>query len=255
MKIRVLGCSGGIGGEHLRTTSFLVDQDILLDAGTGVADLSLAELAAINHVFLTHAHLDHIACLPLLLGAVMDRRDGQPLTVHALPAVIETLKRHIFNWAVWPDFTRIPESFPALCFAPLEVDATWSDAGRHITALPAEHTVPALGLHVAAGQGGFVFTGDTTCNPALWPRLNAMADVRALVIECAFPEVERHMAALSKHLCPSLLVSELAGYRGNAEICVTHLKPGQAETTMAEIDALGSPMPVARLQHSQVFCL
>ena len=44
MKLRVLGCSGGIGGRHLRTTSLLVDNDILIDAGTGVGDVSLAEL-------------------------------------------------------------------------------------------------------------------------------------------------------------------------------------------------------------------
>ena len=34
MRLRVLGCSGGIGGRHLRTTSYLLDSDILIDAGT-----------------------------------------------------------------------------------------------------------------------------------------------------------------------------------------------------------------------------
>src|SRR5258705_5612630 len=59
MRLRVLGCSGGIGGRHLRTTSFLVDSDILIDAGTGVGDLTLAELSQIDHIFVTHSHLDH----------------------------------------------------------------------------------------------------------------------------------------------------------------------------------------------------
>ena len=53
MRLRVLGCSGGIGGRHLRTTSFLVDSDVLIDAGTGVGDLSLAELSLIDHIFLS----------------------------------------------------------------------------------------------------------------------------------------------------------------------------------------------------------
>lgn len=91
MKLRVLGCSGGIGGRHLRTTSFLVDHDILLDAGSGVAELSVGELAAIDHVFLTHAHLDHVLALPLMIDAVADRR-SQPLVVHALPEVIAALR-------------------------------------------------------------------------------------------------------------------------------------------------------------------
>lgn len=253
MKIRVLGCSGGIGGHHLRTTSFLVDHDVLIDAGTGVADLSLAELAAIDHVFLTHAHLDHIACLPLLLDTVMDRRDGRPITVHAPRAVIDTLARHIFNWEVWPDFATIPAAAPMLCYALIEAGEAWSDGARHVTALPAEHTVPTVGYHLAGARGSFVFTGDTTRNPALWPLLNAIADLRVLVIECAFPNRERQLAELSKHLCPALLAEELVRYTGGAEVFVTHLKTGQIEETMAELESLAVGRVPRMLQHNQVF--
>ena len=66
MKLRILGCSGGIGGS-LRTTSMLLDHDVLIDAGTGVGDLSLEEMSAIDHVFLTHSHLDHIVFIPFML--------------------------------------------------------------------------------------------------------------------------------------------------------------------------------------------
>ena len=86
MKIRVLGCSGAIARD-CRTTSFLVDDDVLVDAGTGVGDLPLEDMARIGHVFLTHSHLDHIAALPLMLDAVGARR-STPLQVHALPATI-----------------------------------------------------------------------------------------------------------------------------------------------------------------------
>ncbi len=104
MKVRVLGCSGGIGGYHLRTTSMLVDHDLLVDAGTGVAHLSRDELAGIDHVFLTHSHLDHIAPLPLLIDSVSDLRE-QALTVHATAATLEIIRKHIFNWAIrWSSF-------------------------------------------------------------------------------------------------------------------------------------------------------
>jgi hypothetical protein len=43
MQIRVLGCSGSIAAGS-RTTSFLVDDDVLVDAGTGVGDLTLDEM-------------------------------------------------------------------------------------------------------------------------------------------------------------------------------------------------------------------
>ena len=106
MKVRILGCSGGIGGRHLRTTSMLVDHDILIDAGTGVADLSLAELAMIDHVFITHSHLDHLAALPLMIDSVADMR-GKPVTVYGTDATLEIIQNHIFNWAIWPDFSEI----------------------------------------------------------------------------------------------------------------------------------------------------
>ena len=109
MKIRILGCSGGIGGRHLRTTSLLVDHDILIDAGTGVGDLAIAELAQIDHVFITHSHLDHTVCLAFLVDTVGEMRN-RPLTVHATGATIEILRAHLFNWATWPDFSEFRKS-------------------------------------------------------------------------------------------------------------------------------------------------
>ena len=90
----------------MRTTSLLVDHDILIDAGTGLSDLPLDELAAIDHVFITHSHLDHIAALPLMVDSVADLRE-HPLTIHATAATLETIRSHVFNWAIWPDFSEI----------------------------------------------------------------------------------------------------------------------------------------------------
>ncbi|MDP3228082.1 MAG: MBL fold metallo-hydrolase, partial [Acidovorax sp.] len=103
MKVRVLGCSGAIA-KDCRTTSFLIGENILIDAGTGVGDLTLEEMSKIDHVFLTHSHLDHIAALPLMLDAVSSLR-GTPVEVHALPATIAALQAHVFNNVIWPDFS------------------------------------------------------------------------------------------------------------------------------------------------------
>jgi len=121
MKLKVLGCSGGIGGAQPRTTSFLLDDDILIDCGTGVGDLTLDELARIDHVFLTHAHLDHIAALPLMIDSVGELRQA-PVQVHATPETIRILHSHIFNWLVWPDFSAIPDHHqPFMRFHPIHV--------------------------------------------------------------------------------------------------------------------------------------
>ncbi|HEX6829737.1 MAG TPA: 3',5'-cyclic-nucleotide phosphodiesterase, partial [Burkholderiales bacterium] len=161
MRLRVLGCSGGIGG-HLRTTSFLLDRDVLIDAGTGVGDLSLGELAAIDHIFLTHSHLDHVASIPFLVDSVGAMRE-EPLVVHAARATLDTLRAHIFNWKVWPDFTEIPDPARAyLRYQPMELGETADLNGRRITALPANHTVPAVGFHLDSGRSSLAFSGDTT---------------------------------------------------------------------------------------------
>jgi ribonuclease BN (tRNA processing enzyme) len=253
MKVRVLGCSGGIGGHHLRTTSMLVDHDILIDAGTGVADLSLAELAAIDHVFITHAHLDHLVALPLMIDSIADLRDT-PLLVYATDATLEVIKKHIFNWAIWPDFSEIPSrEKPSMRYQPIRLGQATRLGGRAITALPAEHTVPAVGYQLDSGAGSLVFTGDTTANDAFWPVVNAIAGLRYLIIETAFANRDKQLATMSKHLCPEMLAAELDKLAGAPEIYVSHLKPGQIQQTMSEIEACTGDFKPQMLQNNQIF--
>src|SRR5690606_32229835 len=126
MKLQILGCAGGIGGRERMTTCMRVDDDVLLDAGTGLASLELAQLIAIDHVFLTHSHLDHVAGLAFLLDSVLGERID-PVTVHASEKVIATLKHHLFNWHLWPDFAQIPgPEHPVLRWVPMRLGETVS---------------------------------------------------------------------------------------------------------------------------------
>lgn len=253
MRLRVLGCSGGIGGRHLRTTSFLVDQDILIDAGTGVGDLPLAELAQIDHVFVTHSHLDHVACIPFLVDTVGGMRQ-RPITVYATRATLEILRHHLFNWAIWPDFTEIPTAeAPFMRYQELEVGETVRIAGREFTPIPAVHTVPAVGFHLRSPSGSLIFSGDTGPNEELWGIVNGIADLKVLIIETAFSNKERLLAEVSKHLCPSMLAEELARLECDPEVWITHLKPGEIELTMQEIEEGARRHRPRMLQNGQVF--
>ena len=252
MKIRVLGCSGGIGGK-LRTTALLVDEDILLDAGTGVGDLSLESLAKIDHVFVTHSHLDHVACIPFLVDTVNPMRD-KPITVHATRATLDVLRQHLFNGKLWPDFTRIPdENHPYMRFSALELGQTADLGGRRITALPANHIVPAVGYLLDSGRASLAFSGDTTVQEAFWEVVNRIGNLRHLIIETAFPNEERELAVLAKHLCPDMLAGELAKLKLKPEIYITHLKPGEADRIMREIGERVSGAGPIMLQNGQVF--
>jgi ribonuclease BN (tRNA processing enzyme) len=273
MKVRVLGCSGAIA-KDCRTTSFLLDQDVLVDAGTGVGDLTIDEMAGIDHVLLTHSHLDHIAALPLMVDACAARR-STPLQIHALQATIDALKTHIFNNVIWPDFSSLPTpAAPFVSFHPLICGQILLLGGKQIEVLPALHTVPAVGYAASAAgaasalnasQGCWVFTGDTSENPALWTRLNQL-DVAMLVIETAFSNRESGLAERSLHLSPDVLATELDNIAPgkNYPIYITHTKPAETELIMAEIQAFdaartsgNAPVSVLRdirwLQAGQVF--
>ena len=254
MRLRVLGCSGSIGGQQNRTTSFLVDHDILIDAGTGVGDLSLSELVLIDHIFVTHSHLDHVTSIAFFLDSVGALRP-KPVTVYATGPTIETLKKNLFNWDIWPDFTVIPSpEEPWLRYQSIEVGQELVLGGRKITVLPAIHTVPAVGYQLDSGKGSLVFTGDTGPNDALWVAVNRIENLKFLIIETAFSDKERRLAELALHLCPSMLAEELAKLERPAEVYITHLKPSEIELTMQEIEEIASEKVQPRLlQNNHVF--
>lgn len=252
MKLRVLGCSGGIGG-NFRTTSFLIDHDILVDAGTGLGELSLAEMSQIDHIFISHSHLDHIACLPLLVDSVGFLRD-KPLSIHATAETLAILQTHIFNWEIWPDFAAIPNlNQPVMRYEEIKLGVTVDLEGRKLTPLPVNHVVPAVGFHLDSGKSSLVFSGDTTTCDAFWVAVNRIANLRYLIVETAFSDSEKELAILSKHLCPSLLAVELDKLHLRPEIYITHLKPGEVELTMREISEKVQGLATRILQNGQEF--
>jgi ribonuclease BN (tRNA processing enzyme) len=243
MRVRVLGCSGAIS-KDCRTTSFLIDGDVLIDAGTGVGDLTLSEMRGIRDVLLTHSHLDHVAALPLMVDAIASQL-SEPIRISALPGTIAALKAHIFNNVIWPDFSRIPSAqSPFITFHEIQVGQVLELKGKHVEVLPAVHTVPACGYAVTAGHGAWVFTGDTERNPAFWRRINQM-EVAALVIETAFSNREQELARRSLHLSPLALAEELdcidKGKR--FPIFITHTKPAETELIMTEIQRFDQTQP------------
>jgi ribonuclease BN (tRNA processing enzyme) len=254
MRVRVLGCSGAIA-QGCRTTSFLLDDDVLIDAGTGVGDLSLQEMARVQHVLLTHSHLDHIASLPLMLDAVAAMRlsaQAPPLQVHALPGTIAALQTHIFNNLIWPDFSAIPNAEkPLMRFVPIQVGQELSVGGKKVEVLPAVHTVPAVGYAALADSGYWVFSGDTERNPAFWQRVNQLP-VAMLIIETAFSDREKELAQRSQHLSPSVLATELDHIAADQRypIYITHTKPAETGLIMQEVRRFDeTPSKVGNVRH------
>lgn len=252
MKLKVLGCSGGIGGGRRRTTAFLVDDDVLIDCGTGVGDLEFDALLKIDHVFVTHCHIDHIGFIPLLVDSAGEARN-MPLTVYATVEIIRILRSHVFNWLVWPDFTAIPDrKHPFLRFQPIEVGNPVRLGERTITPLPAHHTVPAVAYCLDSGDGRLVYSGDTAYSPELIAAINALGHLRHLIIETAFSNEQHGLALASRHLCPSMLFAMLDEIELSPQVHISHLKPGLDNRIMAQIAAYDGRLRPRALEQGEV---
>ncbi len=251
MRVRVLGCNGGIG-DNRHTTSFLIDEDILLDAGSGVTRLDLEALVKIDHVFVTHAHLDHILALPPMLDSVLQRRTA-PVTLHAIPEVLEVLKQHLFNWHIWPDFSCIPsKEAPLLAYRPISIGQTMRLGNREITPIPANHVVPAVGYHLRSQRGSLIFSGDTCSHAALWDIATTTPDLKHLIVECSFPNDMREIADLSRHYCPATLSADLVRLRSDIPVWLTHMKPGREVDIIVEVDDLVKGRVVQPLREGHI---
>lgn len=226
MQIRVLGCSGGIGPD-LRTTSLLLDGETLIDAGTGVGDLSLDEMGRIRRVFLTHSHLDHVCGLAFLADNLAgDAR--QPIDVHATSATLAALRAHLFNWHLWPDFSVLPSAeAPMLRFVETPLGyAQQFGGGARLQSFEVLHSIPAVGYAVTGRSGVFAFTGDTGSCASMWAYLNALPRLDYLMIDIAFPDEQAELGVISRHYTPALLGRDVAQLRHRPQLLLTHHKPG-----------------------------
>lgn len=252
MRIRVLGCSGGIGAGA-RTSALLVDNDVLIDAGTGIGDLALSDIDTIRHVFLTHAHLDHIAGLPMLVDRIFDDNLEQPLTVYAREETLRAIKAHMFNNVIWPDFGKLPTAErPVLRYSVCSPGDTVTIDNRDFYAVDVMHSVPALGFTVQNSAGAFAVSGDTKSNETLWPVLNACADLRMLVVEVSFPDEMAELAALAGHYTPTTLTQDLTQLQHDPQIWLTGMKPGEEERILSQVTKLAPEKNIQMLSRGTV---
>lgn len=254
MQIKILGWSGGIG-ESLRTTSFMIDDDVLIDTGTGLGDLPLNQMTGIRHIFLTHSHMDHITGLPLLADSMFGVHD-EPIVVHAQEKTIKALKVHIFNWIIWPDFSELPnKDKPCIRFEVMRPGEIITIRKRQFEMIQVNHTVPGVGYCVADQRSTVAFSGDTTTNDTLWKRLNEYERLDMLFVEAAFANHDLEICRISKHYCPQLLSADLKKLKHRPQLWLTHFKPGEEELIYEECVEAIADFSLNKLSGGEVFKL
>ncbi len=246
MEIRVLGCHGSqLPGCGL--TGFLIDATTLLDAGAVTSALTLEEQVQIDHILITHAHLDHIRELSSLADNLCYFKRDHPLTVVGTPQVIETLRRHIFNGAIWPDFSVIPSAEePVLRFMTVRPGEKTTLGHLSITAIPVHHTVETVAYVVNAQTDGLttaaVFIGDTGPTEEIWRVAGKGEDIRAIFVETSLPGEMGELAKLTGHLTPDGLAGELKKLKpfGRPQIYLYHMKIQYLHEIRREVTLLGN---------------
>jgi len=240
MKIRVIGCSGAEFPGH-KTPSFLLNDEIIFDAGSFTGVLDEKAQMRIKHIFITHAHLDHIISIPFLADNIIVSEQQKKVSLYSIPPVIKMIKEHLFNSAMWPDFTIIPKPDDAILnLVKLSTGKSIRVNSYTITPYEVNHTVPAVGYLVQDDKGKrFFYTGDTGPTAKTWEKLSNKK-IDCLIIDVSFPNSLSGMALRSGHLTPELLIKEMAKMQQKPEkVYITHLKPQYFRVIKEELKDLG----------------
>lgn len=247
MRIEVLGCHGS-ETPKANAVGFLLNDHILLEAGTASSVLSMERQQKIKHVIISHLHLDHIKSLPF----IADNRIGEEensLTVYGIQDVIDGLKAHLFNDSIWPDFTRIENGkTPLLLFHPLALGVTAHIGDLDVLPVAVSHSIPSAGFLISQEGRSLLYTGDTAPTQEIWDIASKTPDLACLIVETSFPDTMQEIATISGHMTPSVLVNEICKMnRPEVPVYIFHMKPKYEEAIVKEIhERLGKRVHILR---------
>jgi ribonuclease BN (tRNA processing enzyme) len=239
MKLTLIPSSIGAGPDHQYLSSTLINDTVAIDAGCIGFWGTPREQARVQHVFLSHTHMDHLASLPIFVENAYEGK-AECVTVHGSRAVLECCQEHLFNEKVWPDFIALSQSErPFLRLSPLEAGETIDLDGLRVTSVALNHVVPTVGFLVADEKSGIAFISDTGPTDEVWRQVNALPNLKAVFVETTFPDELGWLADLSKHLTPATLAREAAKLKRPTRLIIIHLKARYKEKVISELQALG----------------
>jgi cAMP phosphodiesterase len=240
MKIEVIG---GYGGESVscRMTCLLINDTIALDAGSLTQGLTIDRQSRVCSILLTHSHIDHTSSLPFFVENVHGRID-EAIDVYASADMIYSIRKHLFNNDVWPDFTRMPNNLlPTVRFRELSAEVPVEIDGVRFTPFTVDHLIPTFGFLIEQGRAAILWSSDTGPTFRLWELANQSLNLKALCVETSFDSSMQEVADISYHLTPRTLQRELRKLERRMPTLLHHLKPSCVEPIRAEIKALKDP--------------
>ena len=237
--IKILGAYGG-KATNMQLTSIQLSKEVVLDAGNILEGLGNG-IKHINHVFISHSHLDHINDIGFLIDATFELRQ-EPLKIYGRAKTLEDIKKHFFNWDIWPDFTLIPligTKIPSVELIEIKLNEVIEVDDCKIKAIENNHTISSSGFIIEKENSAILFTSDTYCCDSIWEEVNNNKKISHVIIDVSFPSRMAQLAFDSKHLTPALLKDELKKLkRTDVSIHINHIKPSYKTELLKEIYTL-----------------
>ncbi|MEX0671208.1 MAG: 3',5'-cyclic-nucleotide phosphodiesterase [Pirellulales bacterium] len=221
--------------------SFLINDEVAIDAGSLGLLADLRKQERVRHVFITHEHIDHIATLPIFLENVYEP-GPDCVELLAVEDVLEFIHRDVFNGRVWPDFFELSTGENRFVYGtPLRIQEPVVRAGLTVTPISVSHGVDTLGFLVDDGRAAVAFPSDTGPTDVLWTHLGAASRLDAVFLEVSFPNRHADLAATTGHHCPATFAAEVAKLARGVRWIVVHRKARFAAEIARELAALRLP--------------
>ncbi len=232
----------GIAVNKQHLACFVIDDRVAIDAGCLSISSSEVQKRQIRDVVLTHAHIDHVAGLPLFIDDLFSELES-PVRVHSSEEIIDVLRKNIFNWEVYPDFSELRNSHgPVLEYNYFDSNQMIEIGDLRIKAIPVNHKVPSFGFVISGGKTKIALSGDTAEMNEFWTEINSTKGISAVFIECAFPDELEDLAQVSHHFTPARLENELRKFElPDCPVYVINIKPVYRDATISQLHQLDIP--------------
>ncbi|WP_281706977.1 MBL fold metallo-hydrolase [Corynebacterium argentoratense] len=166
MKLRILGCSGSVGGPNNPASGYLIHdvegQDVLIDCGPGIlAELQQVADPSSVHMLFSHLHADHCLDFPSLLvwRRYHPERPSKACTLCLGP--VETTERlggiSADTYGEIDDFSDTFNFQPWQAYEPVFVDRL------KVTSYPVIHPVETYAIRIECPKTGAIvaYSGDS----------------------------------------------------------------------------------------------